>query len=57
MNNSTLTAQQVVTPKVVCDELILGGTKLTKIAEDYETADRKLLSIKRCLSQLSLISR
>lgn len=30
MNNSTLTAQQVVTPKVVCDELILGGTKLTK---------------------------
>lgn len=54
MKNSTLTAQQVVTPKVVCDELILGGTKLTKIAEDYETADRKALINKEMLESALL---
>lgn len=54
MKNSTLTAQEVVTPKVVCDELILGGTKLTQIAEDYDTADRKALINKEMLESALL---
>lgn len=54
MNNSRFTAQEVVTPKVVCDELLLGGTKLNNIAENYETADKKALINKEILDMALL---
>lgn len=54
MDNSRLTAREVVTPKVLCNELILGGTKLNSIAEDYETADKKALINKEILDMALL---
>ena len=53
-DNVNIKPEWISTPKLICDELVLGGTSLTSIAEEYESADSKALINKGMLESAIL---
>ena len=52
--NANIRIAEVNAPKVVCDELILSGTSIKHIAENYESADDTALINKGMLDSALL---